>query len=166
MKFVEMRTMVKRILLSALVPILLCVSTQKATGEEPRGKKEMVRVRYFVNDVDSAIAFYTRNLGFEVKAHPAPSFAILSLGELQLLLNGTSGPGGASRPMPDGSRPQPGGWNRIQITVNNLPDKVELLRKAGVHFRNDIVNGFGGKQILLDDPSGNPIELFEPHSQS
>lgn len=159
--------MVGRILLSTLILILLGVSPLKATGEQPsQEKREMVRVRYFVNDVDSAVTFYTRNLGFKVKAHPAPSFAILSLGDLQLLLNGTRGPGGAARAMPDGSKPEPGGWNRIQIVVNDLPDKVAQLRKAGVHFRNDIVDGFGGKQILLDDPSGNPIELFEPPSRS
>jgi catechol 2,3-dioxygenase-like lactoylglutathione lyase family enzyme len=119
-------------------------------------------VRYIVNDVDKAVEFYTRRLGFEVTMHPAPSFAILSRGELQLLLNGTGGPGGASQPMPDGRKPEPGGWNRIQISFDDLSAKVDELRKAGARFRNDIVTGFGGKQILLDDPSGNPIELFQP----
>ena len=121
-----------------------------------------VSVRYIVDDVDAAIAFYTRSLGFTVSMHPAPSFAMLARGDLRLLLNGTTGPGGASQPMPDGRKPEPGGWNRIQIEVTNLEDEVERLRPAGVRFRNDIVTGMGGKQILVDDPAGNPIELFEP----
>ncbi|OQM73877.1 VOC family protein [Manganibacter manganicus] len=121
-----------------------------------------VSVRYIVDDVDAAIAFYTRSLGFTVSMHPAPSFAMLARGDLRLLLNGTTGPGGASQPMPDGRKPEPGGWNRIQIEVANLEDQVERLRTAGVRFRNDIVTGVGGKQILVDDPAGNPIELFEP----
>lgn len=121
-----------------------------------------VSVRYIVDDVDAAIAFYTRSLGFTVSMHPAPSFAMLARGDLRLLLNGTTGPGGASQPMPDGRKPEPGGWNCIQIEVTNLEDEVERLRTAGVRFRNDIVTGMGGKQILVDDPAGNPIELFEP----
>jgi catechol 2,3-dioxygenase-like lactoylglutathione lyase family enzyme len=121
-----------------------------------------VSVRYFVHDVDAAIAFYSERLGFDVDVHPAPGFAILSHGDLRLLLNTPSGGGGAAQPMPDGRRPQPGGWNRIQLEVDDLTDQVETLRKAGARFRNDIVAGKGGKQVLLDDPSGNPIELFEP----
>ena len=93
---------------------------------------------------------------------PAPSFAILARGDLRLLLNAAGGPGGATQPMPDGRKPEPGGWNRIQLQVENLEHEVETLRKAGARFRTDIVTGFGGKQILLDDPAGNPIELFEP----
>jgi catechol 2,3-dioxygenase-like lactoylglutathione lyase family enzyme len=120
-----------------------------------------VNVRYFVHDVDAAIAFYSERLGFDVDVHPAPGFAILSHGDLRLLLNTPSGGGGAAQPMPDGRRPQPGGWNRIQLEVDDLTDQVETLRKAGARFRNEIVAGTGGKQILLDDPSGNPIELFE-----
>jgi catechol 2,3-dioxygenase-like lactoylglutathione lyase family enzyme len=120
-----------------------------------------VNVRYFVHDVDAAIAFYSERLGFDVDVHPAPGFAILSHGDLRLLLNTPSGGGGATQPMPDGRRPQPGGWNRIQLEVDDLTDQVETLRKAGARFRNEIVAGKGGKQILLDDPSGNPIELFE-----
>jgi catechol 2,3-dioxygenase-like lactoylglutathione lyase family enzyme len=120
-----------------------------------------VNVRYFVHDVDAAIAFYSERLGFDVAVHPAPGFAILSHGDLRLLLNTPSGGGGAAQPMPDGRRPQPGGWNRIQLEVDDLTDQVETLRKAGARFRNEIVAGTGGKQILLDDPSGNPIELFE-----
>jgi catechol 2,3-dioxygenase-like lactoylglutathione lyase family enzyme len=121
-----------------------------------------VSVRYFVHDVDAAIAFYSERLGFDVDVHPAPGFAILSHGDLRLLLNTPSGGGGAAQPMPDGRRPQPGGWNRIQLEVDDLTDQVETLRKAGARFRNEIVAGKGGKQVLLDDPSGNPIELFEP----
>jgi catechol 2,3-dioxygenase-like lactoylglutathione lyase family enzyme len=120
-----------------------------------------VSVRYFVYDVDAAIAFYSERLGFDVDVHPAPGFAILSRHDLRLLLNTPSGGGGAAQPMPDGRTPQPGGWNRIQLEVEDLTDQVETLRKAGARFRNEIVAGTGGKQILLDDPSGNPIELFE-----
>ncbi len=93
---------------------------------------------------------------------PAPGFAILSRGELRLLLSALTGPGGAAQPMPDGRKPEPGGWNRIQLEVDDLASKVEALRKAGARFRNDIVTSFGGKQILFDDPAGNPIELYEP----
>ena len=121
-----------------------------------------VSVRYIVDSVDGAIAFYTQHLGFSVDAHPAPAFAILSRDDLRLLLNAPSGPGGAAQPMPDGRKPEPGGWNRIQLQVDDLEGLVETLRNAGAHFRNDIVSGFCGKQILLDDPAGNPIELFEP----
>lgn len=120
-----------------------------------------VSIRYIVNDVDAAISFYTGLLGFEVKMHPAPGFAALSLGELRLLLN-RPGAGGAGQSMPDGQTPAPGGWNRIQIEVGDLEETVRRLAAAGGRFRNEIVAGNGGKQILLDDPSGNPIELFEP----
>ncbi len=123
-----------------------------------------VTVRYIVNDVETAIQFYTQHLGFEVKQHPAPGFAILSHGDLQLLLN-QPGAGGAGQAMPDGRRPAPGGWNRIQIQIEDLSDRVEVLRRSGARFRNDIVAGQGGKQILLEDPAGNPIELFEPASR-
>ena len=121
-----------------------------------------VSVRYIVDDVDAAIAFYTERLGFTVELHPAPGFAMLAYGDLRLLVNASGGPGGAAQPMPDGRRPEPGGWNRIQLQVDDLDREVERLRQAGAQFRNDIVTGFGGKQILLDDPAGNPIELFEP----
>jgi predicted enzyme related to lactoylglutathione lyase len=107
------------------------------------------------------VGFYTQHLGFTVTLRPAPSFAMLQRGDLRLLLNATVGPGGAVQPMPDGRKPEPGGWNRIQLDMNDLDGTVEALRKAGARFRNDIVTGFGGRQILLDDPSGNPIELFE-----
>jgi len=119
-------------------------------------------VRYIVNDVDAAIAFYTRHLGFQVAAQSGPHFAILTRDSLQLVLSPPSGPGGGSQPMPDGSRPEPGGWNRIIVKTSNLKQDVGVLEKAGVRFRNEIVAGPGGHQILLDDPSGNPVELFEP----
>ena len=120
-----------------------------------------ISVRYIVDDVEAAISFYTRNLGFGVELHPASGFASLSRGDLRLLLN-TPGAGGAGQAMPDGRRPEPGGWNRIQLEVPDLASEVESMRNAGAYFRNDIVGGRGGKQILLEDPSGNPIELFEP----
>jgi len=120
-----------------------------------------VSVRYIVDDVEAAIAFYTERLGFGVELNPAPGFAVLSRGDLRLLLN-EPGTGGAGQPMPDGHKPEPGGWNRIQIEVDNLTSEVEALREAGAQFRNQIVGGRGGKQILLEDPSGNSIELFEP----
>src|SRR5918995_1104188 len=120
-----------------------------------------VSVRYIVNDVDAAISFYTDMLGFELGMHPAPGFASLSRGDLQLLLN-RPGAGGAGQAMPDRQLPSPGGWNRIQIEVDDLEATVEKLRRAGARFRNDIVTGNGGKQILVDDPSGNPVELFQP----
>jgi catechol 2,3-dioxygenase-like lactoylglutathione lyase family enzyme len=121
-----------------------------------------VSVRYIVDDVEAAIGFYTELLGFEVELHPAPGFAMLSRGDLQLLLNSPAGGGGAGQPMPDGRLPEPGGWNRIQLEVENLPERVEALRAAKARFRNDTVSGQGGRQILLEDPAGNPIELFEP----
>ena len=124
-----------------------------------------VSIRYIVDDVDAAIAFYTQLLGFSVVLHPAPGFASLACGNLRLMLNIPSGTGGAAQPMTDGRKPEPGGWNRFQLQVADLASEVERLRKAGAHFRNDIVSGNGGKQILLDDPAGNPIELFEPHRQ-
>lgn len=119
-----------------------------------------VNVRYIVSDVDTAIPFYTDMLGFKVEMHPAPGFASLSRGDLQLLLN-RPGAGGAGQAMPDGQQPVPGGWNRIQIEVENLEATVEKLKSAGGRFRNEIVTGNGGKQILIEDPSGNPIELFQ-----
>ncbi|MGH2761137.1 MAG: VOC family protein [Thermoleophilaceae bacterium] len=119
-----------------------------------------VSVRYFVHDVDAALAFYGGRLGFGVDLH-TPGFAILSRGDLRLLLNMPGGGGGAAQPMPDGRHPEPGGWNRIQLEVDDLAGEVEELRDAGVRFRNEIVTGRGGRQILVDDPSGNPIELFE-----
>jgi catechol 2,3-dioxygenase-like lactoylglutathione lyase family enzyme len=122
----------------------------------------MVSVRYIVDDVDAAIPFYTDRLGFEVQMHPGPGFAALVRGDPRLLLNSPSGGGGAGQAMPDGRSPAPGGWNRVQIEVGDLAGEVEALRAAGASFRNAIVQGRGGDQVLLDDPSGNPIELFQP----
>ena len=114
-----------------------------------------------MNDVDAAIAFYTKMLDFKVEMHPAPEFAILSRGGLRLLLSKPSARGGGGQPMPDGTMQSPGGWNRISIEVDDLASTVERLKKAGCGFRNEIVTGVGGKQILLQDPSGNLIELFQ-----
>jgi catechol 2,3-dioxygenase-like lactoylglutathione lyase family enzyme len=122
-----------------------------------------VNVRYIVHDVDAAIAFYRDLLGFDVAMHPAPGFAMLSREDLRLLLNTPRGGGGAGVPMPDGREPEPGGWNRIQIEVDDIERDVEGLRGSGARFRNEIVSGVAGKQILLEDPSGNPIELFQGH---
>ena len=123
--------------------------------------EDLVHVRYMVHDVEASIAFYTEHLGFSVVLNPGPGFAMLSRGGLRLLLN-APGAGGAGQAMPDGRKPEPGGWNRIQLEVQDLASEVQKLRAAGVRFRNDIVTGNGGKQILVDDPAGNPIELFEP----
>lgn len=121
-----------------------------------------VSVRYIVNDVDEAIAFYCELLEFTEVMHPAPTFAMLSKGDLRLTLSAPGGPGGGGQAMPDGTVPTPGGWNRFALEVGDLVTMVERLRDHGARFRNDIVTGVGGKQILLEDPSGNPIELFEP----
>ena len=124
-------------------------------------KDKTVSFRYIVNDVDKAISFYKEFLDFEVNMHPAPGFAALTRDNLRLYLN-QPGVGGAGQQMPDGQLPEPGGWNRIQIAVDNLESEYSRLSKKGAKFRNEIVNGQGGKQILLQDPSGNLIELFEP----
>ena len=121
---------------------------------------EMVSVRYIVDDVESGIEFYTRHLGFEVRTSAAPSFADVTRGSLRLLLSGPTS--SAGRPMPDGTRPSPGGWNRIHLIVADIAAEVARLRDAGVSFRNDIVTGPGGRQILLEDPAGNVVELFQP----
>ena len=121
-----------------------------------------VQVRYIVRDVDAAIAFYTSHLGFQLVMHPAAAFAMLSRGDLRLVLSAPNPAGGGGQSMPDGTKPEPGGWNRFAIQVDDLAATVATLRAAGAHFRNEIVTGVGGKQILVEDPSGNPIELFEP----
>jgi catechol 2,3-dioxygenase-like lactoylglutathione lyase family enzyme len=121
-----------------------------------------VGVRYIVNDVDAAIAFYCGQLGFQEEMHPAPSFAMLSRGDLRLVLSAPGGGPGGGQAMPNGTLPEPGGWNRFQLEVDDLDAMVEELRNQGARFRSDIIVGVGGKQTLLEDPSGNPIELFEP----
>lgn len=121
-----------------------------------------VSVRYIVDDVTESIDFYCGHLGFTEVMHPAPSFAMLSRGELRLVLSSPSTEGGGGQAMPDGTVPAPGGWNRFAIEVDDLDAMVQRLGESGVHFRNTIVTGVGGRQILVDDPSGNPVELFEP----
>jgi catechol 2,3-dioxygenase-like lactoylglutathione lyase family enzyme len=121
-----------------------------------------VTVRYIVDDVDASIDFYCRHLGFHEQVHPAPAFAALLCGDLRLLLSAPGGRGGGGQSMPDGTAPSPGGWNRISLEVSDLEGTVDALRTTGAHFRNEIVTGFGGRQIIVEDPSGNPVELFEP----
>ena len=121
-----------------------------------------VTVRYIVNDVDASIDFYCRHLGFHEQMHPAPTFAMLLRGDLRLVLSAPSGRGGGGQSMPDGTPPSPGGWNRFSLEVSDLAGTVKSLRSAGVRFRNEIVTGVGGRQIIVEDPSGNPVELFEP----
>ena len=119
-----------------------------------------VNVRYLVDDVDAAIAFYTERLGFSLLSNASPAFAEVARDDLRLLLSGPTS--SAGRPMPDGRQPGPGGWNRIEFVVDDLAAEVERLRAVGVRFRSDVVRGPGGTQIVFDDPSGNPIELFQP----
>ncbi len=122
--------------------------------------EEIVNVRYMVDDVDTAVAFYTNHFGFALKSNMAPAFADVVLGNLRLLLSGPTS--SAGRPMPDGRVPSSGGWNRIHFIVDDIQADVERLQAAGVRFRSDVITGPGGKQILLEDPAGNPIELFQP----
>jgi catechol 2,3-dioxygenase-like lactoylglutathione lyase family enzyme len=121
-----------------------------------------VSVRYIVHDVDAAIGFYCGELGFQEVMHPAPAFAMLSHGDLRLVLSAPGGGPGGGQAMRDGTVPEPGGWNRFSLEVSDIEATVERLRKAGARFRNEILTGVGGKQILVEDPSGNPVELFEP----
>ena len=121
-----------------------------------------VSVRYIVTDVDAAIEFYCERLGCHEDMHPAPAFGRLSHGDLRLVLSGPGGGPGGGQAMRDGTMPEPGGWNRFQLEVTDLEATVEELRRHGARFRNEIVTGTGGKQILVEDPSGNPVELFEP----
>lgn len=121
-----------------------------------------VSVRYIVRDVDTAIAFYCTHLGFREVMHPAPTFAMLARGDLRLVLSASGGGPGGGQAMPDGSIPEPGGWNRFSIEVDDIESTAQALRRAGVAFRNEIITGVGGRQMLVDDPSGNPVELFEP----
>lgn len=121
-----------------------------------------VSVRYFVDNIDEAIDFYTGQLGFHEEMHPSPTFAMLSRGDLRLVLTVPGGGPGGGQAMPDGSLPTPGGWNRFSLEVEDLAGLVQQLKERGAHFRNDVVVGVGGKQILVEDPSGNPVELFQP----
>ena len=121
-----------------------------------------VSIRYIVDDVDAAIAFYCSHLGFSEQMHPAPSFAMLTRGDLRLVLSSPGGGPGGGQSMPDGTTPEPGGWNRFSLEVDDLEGAVARLRTVGTRLRNEIVHGVGGKQILIEDPSGNPVELFEP----
>jgi catechol 2,3-dioxygenase-like lactoylglutathione lyase family enzyme len=121
-----------------------------------------VSVRYIVHDVEAAIGFYTGHLGFSVQIHPNEMFAMLNRGDLRLVLSVPGAPAGGGQAMPDGTLPQPGGWNRFAVEVPDLEATVAELRRDGVRFRNDVVTGVGGKQIIAEDPSGNPVELFEP----
>jgi glyoxylase I family protein len=135
--------------------------TGSSTTETPTISVEgLWGVRYQIRDIGRAVAFYTEHLGFKVEMQAPPAFALVSIGDFKLIL---SGPGtSGARPMPDGRTQEPGGWNRIMLRVTNLPDRIEALKKAGLHFRNNMEVGPGGKQIQLEDPDGNPIELFEP----
>jgi len=124
-------------------------------------KNQKVQIRYIVTNMDDAINFYTYQLGFKLEMHPAPAFAMLSLNNLRLVLSIPNPSAGGGQSMPDGTQQTPGGWNRFSTEVNDIHEKVETLKKAGVKFRNDIVTGVGGKQIIVEDP-GNPVELFQP----
>jgi catechol 2,3-dioxygenase-like lactoylglutathione lyase family enzyme len=121
-----------------------------------------VSIRYIVNDIDAAIGFYTRHLGFSVEMHPNNMFAMLSRGDMRLVLSVPGRVPGGGQAMPDGTMPEPGGWNRFSVEVSDLAATVSRLQQEGVRFRNDIVTGVGGNQIIAEDPSGNPVELFEP----
>lgn len=149
-----------------ILALLMLSASAVLFAASPQSKEQTnmttVRVRYMVNELDPAVEFYTKYLGFQVKQQNKPNFAMLSRGNLELVLSTPFGPEGAAKPMPDGRKPEPGGWNRIIINVNDLPTEVARLRKEHLHFRNDIVSGPGGSEILLDDPSGNPVELFQP----
>jgi len=138
--------------------------TESQTGKTGSFVLGFHGVRYQVKDVSRSIAFYTKQLGFDLDMQHLPAFANVSLGELNILLSGPDASG--SRPMPDGRHQQPGGWNRVVLRVADLPARIEALKKAGVHFRNEMETGPGGKQIQLEDPDGNPIELFEPARSS
>lgn len=148
------------LLMSLVGPLQIAAQAQSKEDKN----MDKVRVRYMVNELDPAVKFYTTHLGFQVEQESKPNFAMLERGHLELVLSTPFGPGGAAKPMSDGRKSEPGGWNRIILNVPDLPAEVTRLRKANLHFRNDIVSGPGGSEILLDDPSGNPIELFQPAS--
>lgn len=135
------------------------MATEQTTND---GRASKVRVRYMVNAIEPAVSFYTKHLGFDVKSGDNPNFAMLTRGNLELVLSTPFGPGGAAKPMADGRKAEPGGWNRIILNLDDLSREVDRLRQAGLHFRSDILKGPGGSEIVLDDPSGNPVELFQP----
>ena len=148
----------KMILAAATMATL---ATARETGAETADQGP-IRVRYIVTDVQAAVGFYTKELGFRVLMQSGPVFAILSRGNLQLLLSPTHGPGGASQPMPNGDRPVPGGWNRLVIYTKDVKGDYERLKLDGAHLRSEPIAGPGGTEVLVDDPSGNPVELFQP----
>ena len=151
---------------AGLLLMLAALAVTPARAQAREGADmDTVRVRYMVNAIEPAVDFYKKYLGFQVKQGPTPNFAILSRGRLELVLSTPFGPGGAAKPMADGRKAEPGGWNRIIVNVENLPHEVDRLRAAHLHFRSDILKGPGGSEILLDDPSGNPVELFQPAAQ-
>jgi catechol 2,3-dioxygenase-like lactoylglutathione lyase family enzyme len=154
------RQAVANAIIEAVTAPTRLISSQNVEPEVVVMSEETVNVRYMVDDVDSAVEFYTSHLGFEVRSNAAPAFADVVRGSLRLLLSGPRS--SAGRPMPDGSKPGPGGWNRIEFVVDDIQAEVDRLRAAGLTFRNDVVTGPGGAQILLEDPSGNVIELFQP----
>jgi glyoxylase I family protein len=141
---------------------LMLLGVAHGASAESANAPGLVRVRYMVADVAASVAFYTTQLGFKLDMQSGTYFAALSRGGVQLLLSPTKGPGGASQPMPNGDKPAPGGWNRMVINTLDLEADVVRLRKAGVHFRSGIVYGLGGNEVLIDDPSGNAVELFQP----
>jgi len=146
-----------------LAVALAIIAAGGASAQSPAtANPGLVRLRYMVDDVAASVAFYRNTLGFKLDMQSGPYFAALSRGGVQLLLSPVNGPGGASRPMPDGRKPTPGGWNRVVLYTADLKGEVARLRQAGVRFRGDIVVGLGGDEILLDDPSGNAVELFQP----
>jgi glyoxylase I family protein len=146
----------------ALALMLFAWAPEASSQSVQNADPAPVRVRYIVNDVPASVAFYAK-LGFKLDVQSGPYFAALSRGGVQLLLSPATGPGGASQPLPNGDKPTPGGgWNRMVLDTPDLKGDVEKLRKEGVHFRNDIIVGLGGNQVLLDDPSGNVVELFQP----
>jgi len=152
----------KKTILLLLLTICLGILSRSDAQSGKESDMNTVRVRYMVNDLDPAVSFYTKYLGFKVKQEAKPHFAMLTRGNLELVLSTNYGPGGAAKPMLDGQKAEPGGWNRIILNVDDLEAEIARLRKANVHFRNDIARGPGGSEILLDDPSGNPVELFQP----
>jgi catechol 2,3-dioxygenase-like lactoylglutathione lyase family enzyme len=148
---------------SIVLALMLFAGAHGASAQtSPTANPQLVRIRYIVTDVSDTVAFYTGKLGFKLDMQSGPFFAALSRGGVQLLVSPAKGPGGASQPMPNGEQPAPGGWNRLVLYTPDLKADVDRLRKEGVHFRNDIVVGLGGNEILLVDPSGNVVELFQP----